>query len=147
MAAGLIRARGAVAEMTRARPGQSAQRRYAIAEEVLRSNIASGVLPKGLVLLEGPIAEILQTSRAPVQRALLSLEADGLVHRFEGRGYLVGPPGSRLTPNRADIKSLGLVLPQGLDEALQSRSSWERIYDTVESDVAGCVVFGQYRII
>jgi DNA-binding GntR family transcriptional regulator len=147
MAAELYHARRTVADMTRARPAQSTQRRYEIAEDVLRSNIGAGVLPRGLVLLEGPIAEILQTSRAPVQRALLSLEADGLIHRFEGRGYLVGPPGTRIAPNRTDIKTLGLVLPQGVDEALQNRSSWGRIYNTVESDVAGCVVFGQYRII
>lgn len=133
--------------MTRARRGRSTQLRYEIAEQVLRSNIAEGVLPKGLVLLEGPIAEILQTSRAPIQRALLSLEADGLIHRFKGRGYLVGSAADHVVPERTDIKSLGLVFPSGVDEALQSRSSWERIYNIVERDVAGCVVFGQYRII
>ena len=135
------------AQMSRTRPIHSTQRRYAIVEEVLRANIADGRLPKGLVLLEGPIAEIFQTSRAPVQRALLNLEAERLVHRFEGRGYLVGAPGRGQAPLRVDIKTLGLVIPQAVDKALQSRSSWERIYETVESDVAGCVVFGQYRII
>ncbi|EKF57910.1 transcriptional regulator protein [Agrobacterium albertimagni AOL15] len=125
----------------------STQRRYEIAEDVLRSNIETGTLPPGLVLLEGPIADILQTSRAPVQRALQTLEAEGLVHRFSGRGFLVGPPGTASEPNRTDIKSLGLVVPRHADEALQSRSSWERIYNTVEADVAGCVVFGRYRII
>ena len=127
--------------------GQNTRRRYEIAEDVLRRNIAGGLLPKGLVLLEGPIADILQISRAPVQRALQALETDGLVHRFKGRGYLVGPPGSGIEPDRTDIKSLGLIIPEHADEALQSRSSWERIYNTVEGDVAGCVVFGQYRII
>lgn len=133
--------------MVDSRPGQNTQRRYEIAEDVLRTNIAEGILPPGLVLLEGPIAEILQISRAPVQRALQALEADGLVHRFKGRGYLVGPEGVTIEPNRTDIKSLGLIVPQHADEALQSRSSWERIYNIVERDVAGCVVFGQYRII
>lgn len=123
------------------------QKRYEIAEEVLRSNISAGTLPPGLVLLEGPIADILQTSRAPVQRALQTLEADGLVHRFAGRGFLVGPPGGDVEPIRTDIKALGLVVPRHADEALQSRSSWERIYNTVEADVAGCVVFGRYRIV
>ncbi|MFC3321516.1 GntR family transcriptional regulator [Mesorhizobium cantuariense] len=133
--------------MTRSNAGQNTQRRYEIAEDVLRNNIKDGLLPHGLVLLEGPIAEILQTSRAPVQRALLRLEAEGLVHRFKGRGFLVGPQGRDIVPNRTDIKSLGLVVLQHADEALQSRSSWERIYNTVEADVAGCVVFGKYRII
>ncbi|PSJ65365.1 GntR family transcriptional regulator [Mesorhizobium ephedrae] len=123
------------------------QRRYEIAEDVLRGNIEAGILPPGLVLLEGPIAEILQISRAPVQRALQALEAEGLIHRFAGRGFLVGAPGSAIEPNRTEIKSLGLIVPRHADEALQSRSSWERIYNTVEADVAGCVIFGQYRII
>jgi len=129
------------------RTRQSAQRRYEIAEDVLRTNIVEGVLAPGLVLLEGPIAEILQISRAPVQRALQSLEAEGLVHRFKGRGYLVGSGREMLEPKRIDIKSVGLRIPRHADEALQSRSSWERIYNIVERDVAGCVVFGQYRII
>jgi DNA-binding GntR family transcriptional regulator len=133
--------------VTEPRTGPSTQRRYEIAEDVLRSNISSGVLPRGLVLLEGPVAEILQTSRAPVQRALLQLERDGLVHRFNGRGYLVGPIGHSIEPIRTDVKTLGVVIPQHADEALQSRASWERIYDEIESDVAGCVIFGQYRII
>ena len=129
------------------RTAASTQKRYEIAEEVLRGNIESGVLPEGLVLLEGPIADILQISRAPVQRALQTLESEGLVHRFAGRGYLVGPAGRGIEPNRTEIKSLGLVVPRHADEALQSRASWERIYNSVEADVAGCVVFGQYRIV
>lgn len=134
-------------EMSRSRPAQTSQRRYEIVEAALRANIGEGQLPRGLVLLEGPIADIMQTSRAPVQRALQRLELDGLIHRFDGRGYLVGPPGLQATPIRADIRSFGFRIPQAIDEALQSRASWERIYDVVESDVAACVVFGQYRII
>ena len=133
--------------MTEDRSGSNVQKRYEIAEDILRSNIIGGVLPEGLVLLEGPIADILQISRAPVQRALQTLEAEGLLHRFSGRGYLVGPPDQGIEPNRTDIKTLGLHIPQHADQALQSRSSWERIYNTVEADVAGCVVFGQYRIV
>lgn len=132
--------------MTRNSPGQTARRRYEIAEAILRDNISAGLLPKGLVLLEGPIAEILHTSRAPVQRALARLESDGLVHRFSGRGFLVGPPGKGIEPDRTDIKSLGLAFDHHAD-ALQSRSSWARIYNEVEHDVAGCVIFGEYRII
>ncbi len=91
-----------------ARP--NAQKRYEIAEDVLRSNIGDNTLPPGVVLLEGPIAEILQISRVPVQRALQTLESEGLVHRFNGRGYLVGPAGQGIEPNRTDIKTLGLTI-------------------------------------
>lgn len=134
-------------QMTENRARPNAQKRYEIAEDVLRGNIEDHTLPQGVVLLEGPIADILQISRAPVQRALQALESEGLVHRFNGRGYLVGPAGQGIEPNRTDIKTLGLTIPRHADEALQSRASWERIYNTVEADVAGCVVFGQYRII
>ncbi|MBG21276.1 MAG: GntR family transcriptional regulator [Rhizobiales bacterium] len=132
--------------MAKSSASQTAKRRYEVAEAILRDNITEGLLPEGLVLLEGPIAEILHTSRAPVQRALVQLEADGLIHRFSGRGFLVGPPGKGVDPDRTDIKTLGLVIDHHAN-ALQSRSSWARIYNQVEHDVAACVVFGQYRII
>lgn len=135
-----------LARMAKSSASQTAKRRYEVAEAILRDNITEGLLPEGLVLLEGPIAEILHTSRAPVQRALVQLEADGLIHRFSGRGFLVGPPGKGVDPDRTDIKTLGLVIDHHAN-ALQSRSSWARIYNQVEHDVAACVVFGQYRII
>ncbi|MFB9910667.1 GntR family transcriptional regulator [Rhizobium paknamense] len=125
----------------------TSRKRYEIAETVLRQNITDGTLPPGLVLLEGPIADILQISRVPVSRALQRLESENLVHRFAGRGFLVGPAGKNIEPIRADIRTFGLAIPAHADEALQSRSSWERIYNIVEADVAGCVVFGQYRIV
>ena len=48
--------------MSEEQSSQTAPRRYEIVEAVLRANIVEGRLPRGLVLLEGPIAEILQTS-------------------------------------------------------------------------------------
>jgi DNA-binding GntR family transcriptional regulator len=128
-------------------PNHTIPRRYEIVEKVLRANIVEGRLPPGLVLLEGPIARILQTSRAPVQRALAKLETDRMIHRFDGRGYLVGSADAHLTPVRTDIEAFGLMIPQTADAALQSRATWERIYDVVEADVAACVVFGRFRII
>ena len=65
-------------------------KRYELVAAALRVNIAAGRLPPGLVLLEGSIAGLLKTSRAPVQAALRILEEEDLVRRFEGRGYLVG---------------------------------------------------------
>jgi DNA-binding GntR family transcriptional regulator len=126
---------------------QPLERRYELVERVLRDNIASGRLPEGLVLLEGPIAELLQTSRAPVQKALQKLETDGLVRRFDGRGYLVGGVPREVPPLRMDLRSLGLAVAVDVDEALQSRGSWERISLAVEEAVAACLVFGEYRII
>ncbi len=143
----MMPARSLQGAMATAVQAKGPRRRYEIVERVLRSNIAAGRLLPGLVLLEGPIAEMLQTSRAPVQRALQMLEADGLIHRFDGRGFLVGPLDRSRVPDRTDIRELGLEIPGEADEALQSRGSWERIYLTVEEQVASCLIFGEYRII
>src|ERR1700692_2910386 len=131
------------------RPAHSrpAPRRYEMVEEVLRQNILGGHIPRGLVLLEGPIAALMQTSRAPVQTALLRLEAQGMVRRFNGRGFMVANADEAVEPARGDLRKIGLRIPRAIDDALQSRASWERIYETVESDVAACLVFGRYRLI
>jgi DNA-binding GntR family transcriptional regulator len=118
---------------------------YHRVEGVLRENILAGRLPPGFVLLEGAIAGILQTSRAPVQRALRTLEAAGLVHRFDGRGYLAGPPDGSLKPLRRDIRDFDLILPDA--ENGTQRAGWERIYAEIEMAVASCLIFGEFRIV
>ena len=120
---------------------------YAVIAEVLDRHIRVGHLPPGLVLLEKPIADVFQTSRAPVQRALAQLEARQLIHRFDGRGFLVGPKTTGIAPIRTPVRSLAISLSPQADAALQTRTSWERIYTTVEQAVASCLVFGRYRII
>jgi len=121
--------------------------RYELITQVLRSNIASGALPAGLVLLEGPIAALMQSSRIPVQAALRTLALEGLVHRFVGRGYLVGPPYQDIAPLRRDIAAFDLKIPQQVDDALQTRGTWKHFYDEVEEQVALCQVFGEFRIV
>ncbi len=113
----------------------------------MRANIAAGRLPAGLVLLEGPIAGLLGTSRAPVQAALRILEQEDLVRRFEGRGYLVGGPSSTEKPIRTDLAKLELRVSDEIDSALQNRGLWERVYEEVETAVAASLVFGDFRII
>ncbi|MCW5322356.1 GntR family transcriptional regulator [Verminephrobacter aporrectodeae subsp. tuberculatae] len=120
---------------------------YAVIAEVLDEHIRIGRLPPGLVLLEKPIAEVFQTSRAPVRRALAELESRQLIQRFDGRGFLVGPPAQSVRPIRTPFKALNLSLGAQADAALQTRTSWERIYAEVERSVASCLVFGQYRIV
>ncbi len=121
--------------------------RYELITRVLRSNIQRGNLPEGLVLLEGPIAAVMQTSRVPVQSALRHLMAEGLVHRFEGRGYLVGPEGRNILPVRRDIREFALDIPEAMDDALQTRGTWRHVYEEVEEQVASCQIFGEFRII
>ena len=127
--------------------GKRFEKRHELVERVLRANIADGHLSRGIVLLEQPLAVLLQTSRAPVQKALQALEAEGLVHRFAGRGMLVGAPDPDLKPIRADLRRLGLAVPGEVDEALQSRGAWERIVLEVERNVAACLIFGEFRIV
>lgn len=119
--------------------------RYELISQVLRTNILNGALPQGLVLLEGPIAALMQTSRMPVQAALRLLADEGLVHRFDGRGYLVGAAGA--VPLRRDIGEFHLDIPQQVDDALQTRGTWKHFYDEVEEQVASCQVFGEFRIV
>lgn len=119
---------------------------YLSAANTIRANIEKGVLNPGLVLLEGPIADHLKISRSSVKRALSVLEKEGAISRFDGRGYLVGPPCTRIAPVRKDIKSIDLLVEEAHDGSL-SRPNWKRIHDQVESDVSSCLVFGQYRIV
>ena len=131
--------------MTRARVDTT--KRYELVAEALRANIATGRLPPGLVLLEGPIAAVMKTSRAPVQAALRLLEEQKLVHRFDGRGLLVGREGSKVAPIRRDLAEFGLKIPEDVDSALQNRGLWEQVYDEVEAAVAACLIFGDFRIV
>ena len=133
--------------MNRAGQTPPLQKRYEIIAGVLRHNILLGRLPRGFVLIEGPIAELMQSSRAPVQAALRILEAEDLVHRFAGRGFLVGPKGCGAVPLRASIRELELQISGEIDEALQSRGTWELVYDRVEEQVASCLIFGEFRIV
>ena len=128
-------------------PRVDTTKRYELVAEALRANIASGRLPPGLVLLEGPIAAVMKTSRAPVQAALRILEDEKLVHRFDGRGLLVGRPGAKLAPIRRDIAEYDLKIPEDVDSALQNRGLWEQVYDEVEASVAACLIFGDFRIV
>jgi DNA-binding GntR family transcriptional regulator len=121
--------------------------RYDLIARVLRDNIRAGNLPDGLVLLEGPIAAVMQTSRVPVQTALRQLLDEGLVHRFDGRGFLVGRGGEGVVPIRTDIRDYALTVPPLVDEALHTRGTWRHVYDEVEEEVASCQIFGEFRIV
>jgi DNA-binding GntR family transcriptional regulator len=133
--------------MSESRAQLKNSKRYELVAAALRSNITTGLLQPGFVLLEGPIASLMKTSRAPVQAALRILEEENLICRFGGRGYLVGGAGTAVLPLRCNIRSLDLRIPNDIDIALQNRGLWERVYEEVESAVAACLIFGDFRII
>ncbi len=121
--------------------------RYELIARVLRENIRVGALPEGFVLLEGPIAAVMQTSRVPVQTAIRQLLQEGLVHRFEGRGFLVGLGEPPTAPIRRDIRDVELEFPRDVADALQIRGTWRHVYDVVEQEVASCQIFGEFRLV
>lgn len=125
---------------------QAPERLYEIIEKVLRGYIVDGRLPAGLVLLEGPIAQLFETSRAPVQKALRLLSKEGLIQRFEGRGYVIPADDPDFAPLRMDIREAGLVIPREIGLALRPQVSWQRIYAQAQRDLAGAAAFGRYHI-
>ncbi len=121
------------------------ERLYEMIYRSLAGQIAGGELPPGLVLLEGAIAEAFQVSRAPVKAALRLLFRDGLVQRFEGRGYMI--PG-RLVPLRMALKAAGLrAAIDGAEEAPPPRAGLERIYMHAEREIGAAIAFGRFRVL
>ena len=116
---------------------------YTLITQVLRRAIVQGSIEAGAVILEGPVAGILRSTRTPVRQALLELEEEGLVSRFEGRGYVAGPAGT--LPRRVvlDATMLGI---HGEAEPVKKTLGWKAIYEEVERDVVHLSIFDRYRI-
>ncbi|WP_447903463.1 GntR family transcriptional regulator [Pseudomonas serbica] len=119
--------------------------RYETIRNTLREAILSGEAISGLVLVEGPLADLFGTSRVPVRHALNLLHDEGLIRRFDGRGFLIDPDGTCETPLRVPVtrKLLGLE-PQ--EDLIDYRPLGERIYDHLAETVIRFMVFGHYRI-
>lgn len=119
--------------------------RYETIRNTLREAILGGQATPGLVLVEAPLAELFGTSRVPVRQALNLLHEEGLIRRFDGRGFLVDPGGNDEVPRRVPLtrKLLGLE-PQ--DDLIDYRPLGERIHDHLAETVIRFMVFGHYRI-
>ncbi len=119
--------------------------RYAMIRQVLRDAIVNGEVAQGLVLLEAPLAELFGTSRVPVRKALDLLHKEGLISRFDGRGYLVNPKGVEVEPLRLAVthKQLGL---DSSEELVDTRPLGERMFDEIGSALSTCIAFGHYRL-
>lgn len=66
----------------------------------LRKMIASGELAAGERLMEVPTAELFGVSRMPVRMAFRTLEQEGLLVPFGGRGFQVRSISRRRSPGR-----------------------------------------------
>ncbi|WP_207461513.1 GntR family transcriptional regulator [Azospirillum sp. SYSU D00513] len=114
---------------------------------ILRDAILSGRLPRGQLLLETHVANLVGSSRVPIKQAFAQLHAQGLISRFDGRGFIVGPdpvPGNG-TVIRAPITAASLGLEEGEGGGLKERA-WEGVYDPVESELIHCSLYGRFRI-
>lgn len=108
----------------------------------LKTEILGGTLPKGLVLTEAALADLVGSSRAPVRRALQLLFDDGLIARFDGRGFIVGITGTQ--PKRIKLGDcLGKLFDEDDDRPM---FAWQALYEDVERIVVYRSFFGRYRI-
>jgi len=116
---------------------------YALVARVLRKAIQAGKIAQGTVLLEGPLAKILQVTRTPVRKALQTLEDEGAVSRFDGRGYIVGQ--ADIAPKRIALDAAMLGV-EGAQTPVRKPLGWQAIYDAVERDIVHLSVFDRYRV-
>jgi len=103
----------------------------------------NGVLPDGAVLLEGPIADRLGMSRAPVRMALQKLAEDGIVHRFEGRGYLLG---QRTAPIRVDLRAIDWANAVPDIRRRPATLAPDKIVEEIRTQIVAHIPFGRYRV-
>ncbi|ADU36843.1 GntR family transcriptional regulator [Variovorax paradoxus] len=119
--------------------------RYEVIRNRLRQAIVDKRIVQGLVLLEGPVADVFGTSRVPVRKAFHLLHEEGLLQKFPGRGYMVAPRGQQVEPQRLAIDEASLGQDaQGATIYIPSES--ERIYGEFEQSISAAVVFGHFRI-
>ena len=123
-------------------PLAAATTTYATIAGQIRKGIEDGSLPNGIVLLEGPIAALFGCSRSPVKQALASLQHDGLLSSFDGRGLLVGKTGE---PNRQKVTPAMLQLD--MEEGINAKSfAWQPHYYDFEREIILRSVFGRARV-
>lgn len=115
---------------------------YATIAERLRRSIESGALPEGAVLLEGPLAALFGSSRSPVKQAFAALEAEKLLSRFDGRGFLVGRASA---PKRLKITADMLELKPEVASAPKS-FAWQSLYYDFEREIILRSVFDRFRV-
>ena len=112
---------------------------YMMIANQIRKAIKGGSLPKGAVLLEGPLAALFGSSRSPVKRALASLEEERLLSSFDGRGLLVGktaePNRIKITPAMLQLEAAGAISAKSF--------AWQPYYYDFEREIILRSVFGR----
>jgi len=118
---------------------------YDIVYQVLREHLLDNSFPPGLVLGEAGVARAFKSSRIPAAAALQRLSDEGLIKRFEGRGYLSrdADPAALV---RKELVDAGLRLPKTVADDLEVRNHQGRIYPEVEHAVAACLGYGRFLV-
>ncbi|WLS77952.1 GntR family transcriptional regulator [Erwinia pyri] len=119
--------------------------RYETIRQILHDAITSPQVPRGLVLLEGPLAKLFGTSRVPVRQALSLLHEQGVITRFEGRGFIAARQDEAVEPQRITLTRSVLGLDQQ-SELVDTRSTGEKVLQSLQEALATCMVFGHYQL-
>ncbi|NBF04024.1 FCD domain-containing protein [Pseudomonas sp. Fl5BN2] len=90
----------------------------------LRKMIASGELAAGERLMEVPTAELFGVSRMPVRMAFRTLEQEGLLVRFGGRGFQVRSVSAEEIAGAVEVRGVleGLAARQTAERGLSSEA-------------------------
>ncbi|MCP8895150.1 GntR family transcriptional regulator [Shinella daejeonensis] len=116
---------------------------YLRVRDRLAQAIAEGRLPRGALLLEGPVARLFSSTRTPVRQAFALLEEARLIRRFDGRGYVVGQ--GRGAPKRLSLTP-GMLGFDDDGQGLRKAPGWEAIYESLEREMVHISVFGRHRV-
>ncbi|MCV3297928.1 GntR family transcriptional regulator [Pantoea ananatis] len=119
--------------------------RYESIRQVLLKVFQQNSVPAGLVLLEGPLAQLFGTSRVPVRRALSMLHDEGWIARFEGRGFIVARDNEDVEPVRIALTRELFGLEQR-DELVDTRSTGEKVLENLQGILSTAMVFGCYQV-
>lgn len=114
-----------------------------VAYRAILHAIENGLVKDGTVLLEGPIADRLDMSRPPIREALKDLAKEHVIHRFDGRGYLVGHMTTNPEPIRTDLRNVDW-LPKQTPQKKPPVA--DLILSKLQDEIIAIIPFGAYRI-
>jgi DNA-binding GntR family transcriptional regulator len=118
---------------------------YEIIYAVLREHLLDDSFPTGLVLGEAGVARAFKSSRIPAAAALQRLCDEGLIKKFDGRGYLAAKADPEAIV-RQELVDAGLRLPETGTGSLKMPNHQARIYPLVEHAVAESLSYGRFLV-
>jgi DNA-binding GntR family transcriptional regulator len=122
-------------------PAAPRRPQYEVIADAVALRIADGLIPGAALLKPAALAEAFSTSRVPATMALDRLAEAGAVVKLGARGYRVPGDGEERI-----LESAALAVSEEERSALRVRNWRDRIYDEIETAVAGCLLFGRYQI-